>query len=605
MQSGMLVPPLLLVQGAWFLAPGLLAALVLLGRKRIPAHLAVLVAALISCVIAYLAFWAYLLDRGAGLVYTAGSGVLAAAAVVMLLRGDRRRLLRSADIGLPLLLMFLVALFYIGVMDGCNWRSPATTVQDSCHVSQLPGDNVLPQIFAQNIVDGKARETMWTFQGSDRPPLQAAVVLQQSPLTLAKAWKFTGYQVISQLLQLLWIPALWAMCRMLRLSGRRLAIVFALCVFSGFFLINTLFVWPKLLAAAFVLLAIGLLFSDTRRPTPGDPPRPLTGWTVGLSGLAVAVAMLSHSGAVFTLIPVGVALLLPRYRPPLRQLLTIGVLALALIGTWTAYQRLYDPPGDRLLKWHLAGQWLEDPRSFPTVLVEAYTDTPVKRLAQNKVDNVTALFYMSGGCVSPTLGPGQAVRQKEFCHVAPSLETANVGWLILLLPFVRRRLWTRADPARFRLLLGVTAGGLLCWVLLMFGNGAALTFTFQGSYATTMLLLLLASTVIAALPRRVAHALVALQVGYFAVVWVALVWARDRTVVHPSSYVTLTVIGAAAVGVALLGIARWLPADALPPPDGPQPEPTGALPAEPADSVTDPPDDTAAEPDQRIAGRPT
>jgi hypothetical protein len=599
MRSGILVPPLLLLQGAWFLAPGLLGALVLLGRKRIPAHLAVLVAALISGLVAYLAFWAYLLHRGAGLAYTAVTAVLAAAAVVALLRGDRRRMLRSADIGLPLLLMFLVAMFYIGVTDGCTWRSPATIVHDSCHVSQLPGDNVLPQMFAENVVHGKARDTIWSFQGSDRPPLQAAVVLQQSPLTLTRAWEVTGYQVISQLLQLLWIPALWAMCRMLRLSGRRLAIVFTLCTFNGFFLLNTLFVWPKLLAGAFVLLAIGLLFPDTARPDAGRPDaerpdgarpdarRAVTGWTIGLAGLAVALAMLSHSGAVFTLIPVGLALLLPRYRPPLRQLLTIGVLAVVLIGTWTAYQRMYDPPGDRLLKWHLAGHSAEDPRSFPAVLAEAYTDTPVKRLVLNKVDNVAALFYTSEGCISPTLGPGKAVRQAEFCNVAPSLETLNVGWLLLLLPFVRRRLRTRVDPARFRLLLGIAAGALLCWVLLMFGNLSALTFAFQGSYATAMLLFLLAATVIGVLPRRVAHALVAVQILYFGVVWVALVWARDRSVTHPPSYVTLAVVGAVAVGAALFGIARWQPADA------------------PASGATAPPDDAVAEPDQQIAGRPT
>ena len=32
-----------------------------------------------------------------------------------------------------------------------------------------------------------------------------------------------------------------------------------------------------------------------------------------------------------------------------------GLLALVLYAPWLAYQRLYDPPGDRLLKWHLAG----------------------------------------------------------------------------------------------------------------------------------------------------------------------------------------------------------------------------------------------------------
>jgi hypothetical protein len=160
------------------------------------------------------------------------------------------------------------------------------------------------------------------------------------------------------------------------------------------------------------------------------------------------------------------------------------------------------------------------------------------------------------------------------------------------------------DPARFRLLLGVTAGALLCWVLLMFGNPPALTFAFQGSYATAMLMFLLVATVISVLPRRVAHALVALQVLYFGVVWVALVWARDSTVAHPWSYVTLTVIGAVAVGAALFRIARWQPADALPEPTdstaGPPDDTAG-----PPDDTAGPPDDAAAEPDQEIAGRPT
>lgn len=173
------------------------------------------------------------------------------------------------------------------------------------------------------------------------------------------------------------------------------------------------------------------------------------------------------------------------------------------------------------------------------------------RIVLNKVDNVVALVYGGEGCITPTLGPGSAVRHSEFCYVVPSMETLNLGWLALLFPFVWRRWWSGADPERLRLLLGITGGALLCWVLLMFGNLSALTFAFQGSYATAALLFLVAATVIAALPRRVAYALVGLQVLYFLVVWIALVYAQKDSHVH-ASYLLLGVVGAVGAGAALL-----------------------------------------------------
>jgi len=135
MLSGLLIPPLLLVQSIWFLAPGLLGALALLRRDRIPAHLAVLVAALISSAVGYPAFWLYFAQRTAGSAYTALTAVLAVVAAVALLRRDNRALLRRPDVGLPLLLMLLVALFYLGVTGGCTLGSPVVAIHQSCHLS--------------------------------------------------------------------------------------------------------------------------------------------------------------------------------------------------------------------------------------------------------------------------------------------------------------------------------------------------------------------------------------------------------------------------------------------------------------------------------------
>jgi hypothetical protein len=147
------------------------------------------------------------------------------------------------------------------------------------------------------------------------------------------------------------------------------------------------------------------------------------------------------------------------------------------------------------------------------------------------------------------------------------MELLNVGWLALLVPLVRRRWWSGADPARLRLLLGVAGGAVLAWILLMFGSPPSLAFVFQGSYATMLVLFLLAASVVSVLPKRVAGAVVAAQVLYFATLWVALVWAPRLPSAHPPWYVALAATGALAVGAVLLLIGRWQPGDALPDPD--------------------------------------
>src|SRR4029078_2085740 len=66
---------------------------------------------------------------------------------------------------------------------------------------------------------------------------------------------------------------------------------------SGIVLVNSFFVWPKLLAASFALAAVGLVLRPTGR-TPG---------AFVIAASLSALAYLSHGGVAFLLIPLGAA----------------------------------------------------------------------------------------------------------------------------------------------------------------------------------------------------------------------------------------------------------------------------------------------------------
>src|SRR5690349_10078293 len=226
MRPGIEFPPLLLLQAAWILTPGLLAALELHRRGVINRYFVVPVAIAVSAVFGYAGFWLYFADRGIGNVYSYLSlAISAAAGVVIVLSRAHRRLVRTVDVAVPLALLYLVTLFYSSSTFACSISANVQSPNDLCLPSGLTGDNILPLIFANAIHHGDPRMIIWTWQLSARPPLQTGFVLMQTPLTQRPGWQTTTYLGVSILLQVVWLPALWAVGRSLRLTAGRLAIV--------------------------------------------------------------------------------------------------------------------------------------------------------------------------------------------------------------------------------------------------------------------------------------------------------------------------------------------------------------------------------------------
>ncbi|MET7400342.1 hypothetical protein ABZS66_43335 [Dactylosporangium sp. NPDC005572] len=550
MPSGLYSPFLLLVQAAWLLAPGLVAGAELARRDLIARYLVVPVAGVVGAVLSYAAVWIYLANRTAGETYSYLTAALAAAGVALLaLRPRYRALLGSVDVAAPLILLYLVTLFLVTATFGCTVRPVLSGLNEACHLTGLTGDNVLPQIFADNVLNRHPRTPVWDWQASARPPLQSGAVLMQTPVTGPGRFHLLGYQTLAVLLQALCLPAVWALLRILRLSGYRLVAVLTMFLFTGFFVYNSVFVWPKLLAAALTLTAFALLFY-------GRPARSM--WA--LAGVAAGAGLVAHAGVAFTLLPMG--LLLLRRRPSWQHAGLAAAGALALQAPWTAYQRIVDPPGDQLLKWHFAGVWQPafgpDRRSLGELVADSYGKLSLGEILHNKWTNVLTLF--GDRLHGPHLaGPGPLgiLRAEEMFFVLFGLGVCNLALVLLLVPALRRRLSRVLDVASLKPMAAVAGLTLVIWPLLLFGPGEPGTSPtiFQGSYAMMALLFVALGAVLTVLPRLAVAALVAVNVTWTTALWVVLVWAGHHA--H-WSYLALSGASWLAVLAFLWWTARWL-----------------------------------------------
>jgi hypothetical protein len=552
MLNGLILPPLLVAQAAWLLAPGLVVACELARRELIARYLVVPVAGVVGGVVSYAAVWIYLGNITAGKAYSYLTAALAVAAVAVLARRrDYRSVLRTADVAVPAALLLVVSLLLTSAVFGCTFRPVMSDINEACLLRYYTGDNYLPQLFADHILEGRPRTAVWDWQASARPPLQSGAVLLQNPITGSGRLHTLGYETVGVLLQVLCLPTVYALLRALRLSGYRLVAVLTMFVFTGFFVFNSVFVWPKLAAAAMTLTAFALLFY-------GRPTRSM--WA--LAGLAAGAGMVSHAGVAFTLLPMGLLLLWRRYRPSWSHvgLLTVGGALMQL--PWTAYQKFVDPPGNQLLLYSFAGVFQPagstDGRSMTEVLVDSYTEPGMSAILHNKWVNIRSLFGQ------PIGGPHLAgnmfgiQRAEEITYVLFGLGLFNLALLLLLVPRHRRLMRAQLDMARLRTIAIVVAVNIVIWPILMYGPGNpanAIPATIQGSYAMMALLFILLGAVLTALPRPVLALFVAANMAYTTAVWFLAVWYHHY---YHWSYLSVSAVGYVLV-LAVLGLAgRWL-----------------------------------------------
>jgi len=301
-----------------------------------------------------------------------------------------------------------------------------------------------------------------------------------------------SYQLLGIILQLTALLALWAYLDAAKVSRKAMALALPVAFFSGFTIFNSFYVWPKLLTAAFLLIIAAYLFTDRYRQVRTD-------WRIGaLIGAAAAFAMLSHGGSIFGLLGVLVTMMLLRRVPSARFVLVAAGAAVILYLPWSLYQKYYDPPGDRLLKMHLAG--IVDPHpelKLKDLLLRKYERLGWKGTWNYKVENFDVVWKgtTTGQPLAEIVGPlltgdrqqraaaVASLREGIFLHWFWSIDFLSLGPLALLLCIALRR---RESPEfqQAAILWLCTAATLVIWCLLMFGP--AKTVVYQGCYFAEM-----------------------------------------------------------------------------------------------------------------------
>lgn len=433
-------------------------------------------------------FFAWLVDPLAGRVCGALALLLALVVVVRgvprlhgqgLLAGLSSPATRLVAVALGLLLLSLGLLLLWGGHFDLFWHARERFSHP------LPNDNELPSIIATRLLEGSdPRVPIGGWLSSDRPPLQTGLLL----LVLGEtAWTpiplITQSFAASVACQMCWMPAVYALSRALRFSPRGSLGAVAFAGLSGTVLLNTVFTWPKLLSAGFVVAALAVALDLYGRRSRG---RSVT-VTVAVAALA-AFGLLSHGAAVFALPVLAVVLWWARRSLSVTGLVAGGFVAFVLYAPWLAYQRWYDPPGDRLLKWHLAGVIEIDDRPFLDALLTAYRNLPFRTWLEYKLANLKVPVGVLTPSDVEARGLLPALRAEQFYSMLGALSLAVLPLLLVLATAARQRWRERSGSTpttQTAGLLVACGAAVLLWCLVLFGP--ATTWVHSGSHVPIVL----------------------------------------------------------------------------------------------------------------------
>jgi hypothetical protein len=503
---------------------------------------------------AWAGFWAWFHRPGFGVTFD--EAMLAVCVVVIAIFGRRGDLGRFG-LSLPLALALAVSVLYTGT---AFLRGGPTAIpwENIAHLMWPEPDNNIPMLFAAKLaahapLHGYLLHGGWL--SSDRPPLQTGFIMLQWPLWQASG-RPGGYQFLGTVLQSAWLPALWVVFRVRGVSvGRTCTAVLATAA-TGVMYLNTVYVWPKMLAAALALCVLAILISR-------DPGDRLRGAGVLAAGLA-ALSMLSHGGTSFALLALA-PFVYPLWRKVTAWTVVAGAAVMAVLYVpWTLYQRFVNPPGNRLVKWMLAGVVPVDGRGMRRAIIEQYRSLSLPQLLGNKGDNAMTLFVNKGildGSHFAWSGSffGSA-RVAGIFFLVPAAGLLLIGALAPLLPSARRRL------ADVRPLAAFTALAIAAWVILLFG-GRVVTVIHAGPYAALVLFIGLCALGVTALPLVLSGAVLAASAAWFAIEWVPGLTFRQEWPYVPAStsvdWSMVIVCGCALAAVIAIAIAacRRLPPD--------------------------------------------
>ena len=271
--------------------------------------------------------------------------------------------------------------------------------------------------------------------GVDRTPLLAALLLIPRTLVLEQLGAMhgstfisTGYMMTAIVLLSSWAAVVGWLCA--KFARATFATVALLTLTTPFVFFDTVYTWPKLLGASYVLLSFGLLHGMSRR-------RRDDGWlSLALVAACASLAYLSHASNAFALVAVAALFAPTIVRQGAPAIALSALVAVLMLLPWTIWQAAVQPGGNALLRFALANDFGADDRSRPLLVsvVDAYSGLGVGGWISAKVEALRLLF-----------GLNMSERLQEVGEVAKYLARSRPDWTA-----TRVRLLHHASIARRR-----------------------------------------------------------------------------------------------------------------------------------------------------------
>jgi len=502
-------------------------------------------------------FWLYFLHALAGVI--ASWGLLVLAAGLVLRRepggGPAADPAAWADTLTVAKLAIAVGAFHLGLLHLFPTPHDFYTLAANRFREAMPSDNMLPHGIGERLFAGQpAKSAADEWRSSDRPPLQTGwQLLTWSAGKVLELDRRTVSGTAAVWFQLLWIAAAYGLLRTFALERARAAGWIAACALAGFFLQNTTFTWPKLAAGAFASGAFALLIF----PPAAMTPRARGTW----AGLFAVLGWLAHGGVAFSYLALLPLLAVRAWRGEWRAWLPGAAVCAACMLPWLAYQKLYDPPGNMLLKLHLAGQDRQDERGLVATLRDNYARLGAGEAWRNKLSNLHMQVYGHYRFLLDTSAETKVDRRnQEFFHAGRALTWWPFLALLAGVVAGRRARGPARDLGIYALWLLLT---VLVWCLLLFGFNQAVIH--HGSYALMLGWFVLFSVVL----DRAGRGWIAVVAG-LQTVTLATTWAVANPVVSGPPAGMFFVLATGAVLAFYIGRAAHTAASEPQPPPGPR-----------------------------------
>lgn len=425
----------------------------------------------------------------------------------------------------PLLISILLLITYTSIFYGCAEKTPTyggykeVSNRSFCHITNLPFDNALPFIYANNVLNNQDDKKALSWNLVDRPPLQIAATLPIENLSEGQNQyvRFYYYHLFAVFLQLCWVGAVWAIFARLKIKKMARFLLFAAFSATGFFYLNSVFIWPKLLAAGLVVAGMSLFIGHKRNKVPYK--------YLPFSSILISLGLLSHGGVVFSLVPFGILLayrIIRSKKIGYKYISISFILAISLLLPWQLYKGS-QANSDRLLKYHLAGvEASQDTRGTLQTISDQYKTLGFNQWIENKAQNTRTLItgnynFLDNCSFSPVVVFKSCFYNQwkvlTFFSTLFAFEIFIIGIFILLYRFFKRRLDIFDKDSLF-----IIIGSLGFWALVMFEPGS--TTVHQGSYATMILAFILLGKHLSTLPIKVFISIALFQLLLFYLTWI-------------------------------------------------------------------------------------